>query len=616
MLVLTAVVSAAVLLRGLLVPPLAWDSLTYQLVKPAVWVQTAEMITQLAPDAWSYYAYFPYTGNIFWAWAMLPVHGELLLAPTGFAVWLSILLAAYTAARLLGAERVTSMLAALTIGMTPAVFAYVISGYVDNTLLAAFLLGMVFLIRTLTGHRREAVLVAAGFGLAAGVKLTGAIMLCLAGPALAVYLLRRRVGLKQWLATMAIASAAAVVGIMPYLRTWAETGSPLYPQGLRLFGSDVFVGNQQLADVLSGEVFQSAPRSSELNFLWATLVPRWQFAGLGPVAPVWIGVGVFGLVLLLRRSALRAPVAFMLVGAAASAAMLYGPGTGGMRAYWPCTCARFWMPAFACCVLWATAALASCQWHRASKWLWLAAIGFGLVMGLPRDWSAADAKAVGSGAVWLAVPFAAAWFCWAFVRRLHRPRLAAALGLLVAGTAVLPLMAVRDQHRYAIYQAAGAHPVLGHPPAGSRLRVKLAHLAALRCPARAPHRRDGGLGAGGTQLVSLSAVGKPAAKSSALRADHERRPDHRLPEAPATRPPRRFQRLAGSLDRSTRRVRGGPCPGPYHRVAMDGAASGAVRADGPLGGRTEPGVSLPPRRGRTSFRRALTQDRRSEVNRR
>ncbi len=448
---LTALLSTATLLRGLVVPPLAWDSLTYQFLKPATWVQTAAMITQPAPDAWSYYAYFPYTGNVFWAWGMLPMHGELLLAPMGFAIWLSMQLAVYTAARLLGARPITAVLAAVTLGVTPATFAYVISGYVDNTLAAAFLLGIVFLIRTFTGHRREATLAAAGFGLAAGVKLSGAVMLGLAGTVLAIYLFRKRSSLRQWLGAMAGVWAAAMVGVMPYLRTCAETGSPLYPKGLRLFGFEVLQGNEQLAAVLSGEIFGEAARFSELSFLWITLVPRWQFTGLGPVAPVLVGAGLVGLVLLLRPAELRTPAALMLVCSAATVALLFAPDACGVRTHWPSSCARFLLPAFACCVVWAATL------RRVPKWPWYAAIGFGLMMGLPRNWSVADARAVGVAAACLAAGLAvavlpAAWLCW----RVGRPKLGAALALLLAGVCLLPLRAVGEHYRWAIYRAADA----------------------------------------------------------------------------------------------------------------------------------------------------------------
>ena len=477
-LLLVAGVSAAHLLHGLIAPPLTWDGLTYQLVRPAVWVQTGAMVVQPAPDAWSYYAYFPYTGNIPWAWAMLPVRGELLLAPMEFAIWLSLQLAAYTAARLLGARRHTAVLAALTIGTTPAVFAYLTSAYVDNTLLAGFLLGTVFLIRTFSGHRREAMPALAAFGLTAGVKLPGAVILGMASAALVVYLFwpsggrgraqgngvatkwkcrtgrqsvpRRFAGLKRWSGAMAFGFAAVVVGIMPYLRNWINVGSPLYPKALRLLGFDVFAGNEQFAAVLDGSIFGSPQSIPQSVFLRVTFMPGWQFTGLGPVAPIMICLGVLGLIVLLRRKALWMPLALMLICSALLVTMLYLPDTRGVRAHWPGTCGRFLMPAMACCVLGATA------FPRISRWVFYAAIGFGVLWGVPRGWSAVDAKAVGTAAMCLAVAGCVAWLFRSVAARVGYPRLGTAAALLVAGMVLMPLVTARRHSRYAIYRAAEA----------------------------------------------------------------------------------------------------------------------------------------------------------------
>jgi hypothetical protein len=93
---------AARLIRGLATPPLAWDALTYHLVKAARWVQTGGFAPEAAPDAWGFYEYFSPTGDILWGWAMLPVRGDALLAVAGVLVWGAILAVAYAAARSLG----------------------------------------------------------------------------------------------------------------------------------------------------------------------------------------------------------------------------------------------------------------------------------------------------------------------------------------------------------------------------------------------------------------------------------------------------------------------------------------------------------------------------------
>jgi hypothetical protein len=60
-------VGAALLLlyvgRGLISPPIAWDALTYHLVRAARWIRDGGFAAQTAPDAWGYYEYFPYAGE-------------------------------------------------------------------------------------------------------------------------------------------------------------------------------------------------------------------------------------------------------------------------------------------------------------------------------------------------------------------------------------------------------------------------------------------------------------------------------------------------------------------------------------------------------------------------
>jgi hypothetical protein len=71
-LVLLAMVAGARMLRGSGSPPLGWDSITYHLLRAGRWVQDGALVKEIAPDAWSYYEYYPVTGDILWAWAFLP----------------------------------------------------------------------------------------------------------------------------------------------------------------------------------------------------------------------------------------------------------------------------------------------------------------------------------------------------------------------------------------------------------------------------------------------------------------------------------------------------------------------------------------------------------------
>ena len=71
------------LVRDLVSPPMAWDSLTYHLFRPARWIQDGALRSSIGPDSWRFLEYFPHAGDVPWAWAMLPVRGDALIAPTG-----------------------------------------------------------------------------------------------------------------------------------------------------------------------------------------------------------------------------------------------------------------------------------------------------------------------------------------------------------------------------------------------------------------------------------------------------------------------------------------------------------------------------------------------------
>ncbi|MEM7232951.1 MAG: hypothetical protein AAF517_12280, partial [Planctomycetota bacterium] len=65
-------------LRAAVAPALGWDSLTYHLVKSARWVQEGGFATEVAPDTWGFYEFFPPFGSVLWAWALLPGDDTLL----------------------------------------------------------------------------------------------------------------------------------------------------------------------------------------------------------------------------------------------------------------------------------------------------------------------------------------------------------------------------------------------------------------------------------------------------------------------------------------------------------------------------------------------------------
>src|SRR5260370_31379096 len=64
-------------LRGLLRPPLSWDSLMYHLLLTANWLQTGNLRPVFGYHPVTYYGFVPANGSLWLWWWMAPSHSEL-----------------------------------------------------------------------------------------------------------------------------------------------------------------------------------------------------------------------------------------------------------------------------------------------------------------------------------------------------------------------------------------------------------------------------------------------------------------------------------------------------------------------------------------------------------
>jgi hypothetical protein len=212
-------------LRGLVRPPLSWDSLMYHLLLTATWLQRHDLAPVFGAYPTSYYGYSPANGSVWLWWWMAPSHGELYANLAFLPQWALLGLATGAVARRLGA-RDSWPLAALLVAMTPTVVRFAATQYVDVFTAACLLAGCCFGLRWLRQPRwGAAVLAAMGLGLAAGAKVLG---LAYAG-ALAAALLPLAQGAWRRRAAQAVAALAVAVamGGFFYLRNAARGVSPL-----------------------------------------------------------------------------------------------------------------------------------------------------------------------------------------------------------------------------------------------------------------------------------------------------------------------------------------------------------------------------------------------------
>lgn len=447
---LAALLVLARLFRGLAAPPLAWDMLTYHLVKVARWVRTGGLAPELAPDRWDGYEYFPYGGDTLWAWAMLPFHSDAPLAVASVLVWLAALAAAWSLARELGASVRFASVGALALLLNPASASFVASGYVENTSLFFFLAGTLFTVRVLKGNSlpAEPALAAGAFALGAGVKTAGLPLLVLALLVLSGALLARRP--RRAAPTTLLAVLAVIAGLAPYVRALADRGSPLYPQALRVAGRTVFPGHPMTEQAVTGTLDPSMGTFDMLSFL-RDLFVRWpdrDFLNPGLGGVVLVALGVAGLFALVRRGSPGLAI-FLVAEAALTLVILFSPEALALRTYWASIIGRFMLPALGVC-----AALAAAT-NRAAVRTWLGFAGLlGLWGALPHGFSREDVSATAEVGGVLVVGAALGGIALLLAARRGSPATGAlaAIGLLLVSAAFWG--SIRAEARPLIWRAA------------------------------------------------------------------------------------------------------------------------------------------------------------------
>jgi hypothetical protein len=248
-------------LRGLLRPPLSWDSLMYHLMLTATWLQRRDLAPVFGAYPLNFYGYSPANGSLWLWWWMAPSHGELYANLAFLPQWALFVLATGAVARRLGARR-SWPLAAFLAGLVPTVVRFAATQYVDiftaGCLLAACSFGLAWwreprqgneLTGTaagpaacgplassgapisrvagsgLAGLAGLAALAGMGIGLAAGAKVIGLVYGGALG-ALLVLLAPRPWRRRLSQAALAVALALALGGFF-YLRNAAHGAGPL-----------------------------------------------------------------------------------------------------------------------------------------------------------------------------------------------------------------------------------------------------------------------------------------------------------------------------------------------------------------------------------------------------
>ena len=328
---LLGLAAAAIAWRAVLafvLPPFAYDSLTYHLTAVAQWVQEGS----IAPNDYSLCcARYPHNGEVVAAWPALFLGRDALvdLPQVGFALLGA--LATGSLARSAGVAAGGALAAGALFALTPVVLAQANVAYVDVATVAMLLSSLALLARFLEApafsfqaaragpQPRWALLVPGGLaaGLALGTKQIGIPMAGVLVVLVFAHLVRAALrGRVRWApaagGALLFLACILVTGGYWYVRNVVEVGSPVWPVEVQFLGTTVFSGPTSLRELLTVPPGGSETWWLEIARSWSQDLLVWRQSvysyeqRLGGLGPVWIwlslpAAGFFALLVARRR---------------------------------------------------------------------------------------------------------------------------------------------------------------------------------------------------------------------------------------------------------------------------------------------------------------------------
>ena len=283
--VVGAIAALAIVYSTTHAPETLYDSLSYHLFFAARWVQDHAVTIVPTPFSDIAQAYAPGNGELFFAWLMLPFHGDVLarVGQLPFACLAATTL--YAIATHAGAPAEGAIYPAAFFLLSRPVVEQAVGANVDLICASLFLVAVLFaLLAAATNERRDWALLGVAAGLYAGTKYLAIAYL----PVLVLVALSR--GLRR--NALWTLPGLAVFGAPWYVRNWIVAGSPLYPSSLALAGVTVARGAFDRAAMLNTVFHSASPR----------LLPVIVARAIGPaLLLVWVPCALAGALIMLRR---------------------------------------------------------------------------------------------------------------------------------------------------------------------------------------------------------------------------------------------------------------------------------------------------------------------------
>jgi len=243
------------LLFNLVNPTMCADSMQYHLSFPATWIQNGNLYNPMVimgsqPTSAELTAlrYYPMNAELFFFWLMFPLKNAFLADIGEAPFYLIGVLAVYSILRKFKLQKSTALLAGMLWLLIPNLLKQIRFGSQVDVICAVLLL---LVLNNLVSWGRKinlknSLFLGVSLGLLAGTKVLN-IYWCIGLLPLFSYYLwtgfcqRRKTG-NIFLSVFIILLSAFIFGGFTYVRTFLETGNPLYPVELVIFGKQIFSG--------------------------------------------------------------------------------------------------------------------------------------------------------------------------------------------------------------------------------------------------------------------------------------------------------------------------------------------------------------------------------------
>jgi len=240
-------------------PPFGWDSLNYHFVFPVEWLKHGNLDTPITVFDDPSPSYYPINGSLFYLWFIFPLKNVFLADLGQFPFFILAFLAVFNISRKLRLSGELSFYAAVLFSLIPNYFKQLGIAYVDVMVAGLFLVCVNFLLLLNDKFTWRNVLVySISLGLLVGTKTVALPYSAILFVPFVYLAAKNRNRLHLWLVSLV---AIVAFGGFTYIRNFIDTGNPLYPLNLKLFGSTVLKG------VMDNSVYRAHFKAEDYSLL-------------------------------------------------------------------------------------------------------------------------------------------------------------------------------------------------------------------------------------------------------------------------------------------------------------------------------------------------------------